>query len=46
MLEVTANDSQAIAMFTALDRAVVLGPPDVAKIVEVAGHYDVAIDLG
>ena len=46
MLEVTANDSQAIARFTALDRAVAPGPPDVTTIVEVAGHYEVAVDLG
>lgn len=45
MIEVTANNSQAISMFTALDREVPSGPPDVAKIVEVAGQYDVAFHL-
>lgn len=45
MLEVTTADSQAVSMFEALDRAMPPGPPDVAKVVEVAGHYDVSFRL-
>lgn len=45
MIEVTTSDGQALSMFTALDREVPPGPPDVAKIVEVAGQYDVAFHL-
>ena len=41
MLEVTAMGSKAIQMFTALDREVPLGPPDVSKVVQVAGEYGV-----
>ena len=45
MIEVTAKESQALSMFTALDREVPPGPFDVDKIVQVAGQYDVAFHL-
>lgn len=45
MLEITAGSSQAIPMFTALDREVPPGPPDVAKIMQVAGGYRVRFHL-
>ncbi|MDH5669391.1 MAG: cupin domain-containing protein [Nitrospira sp.] len=45
MLEVTAKDSKAIQMFSALDREVPPGPPDVPKAIEVAGRYDVTFHL-
>jgi quercetin dioxygenase-like cupin family protein len=41
MLEVTGMGSQAITMFTALDREIPPGPPDVPKVVQVAGEYGV-----
>src|SRR5215218_4881186 len=41
MLEITGTGSQAIRMFTALDREIAPGPPDVPKVVEVAGEYGV-----
>jgi len=41
MLEITGGRSKAISMFTALDREIPPGPPDVAKVIEVAGKYDV-----
>ena len=45
MLEITDHKSKAISMFTALDSALAPGPPDVPKVVEIAGHYDCAIHL-
>jgi quercetin dioxygenase-like cupin family protein len=41
MLEMTGMQSKAIPLFTALDREIPPGPPDVAKIVQVASGYDV-----
>jgi Mannose-6-phosphate isomerase len=41
MLEFTGFGSKAIQMFTALDREIPPGPPDVPKVVEVAGEYGV-----
>jgi hypothetical protein len=43
MLEVTAHDSQAIPMVSALDRDVPAGPPDLSKVVEVARQHDVIV---
>ena len=45
LLEITGSDSKAIAMFTALDREVAPGPPDVTKVVEVAGQHDCTFHL-
>lgn len=45
MLEITGAGSQAIPMFTALDREIPPGPPDVPKVVEVAGAYGVEFHL-
>jgi len=41
MLEVTGSESKAIQMFTALDREIPPGAPDVPKLVQVAGDYGV-----
>jgi quercetin dioxygenase-like cupin family protein len=41
MLEITAGPSKAVAMFTALDREIAPGSPDVARLIRVAGEYDV-----
>ncbi len=45
MLEVTTSNSKAISMFSALDREIPPGPPDVSKVIEVAGEYDVKFHL-
>ena len=45
MLEFTGPRSRAIAMFQALDREIPPGPPDVPKVVRVAGKYGVAFHL-
>lgn len=45
MLEITGAGSKAIRMFSALDREIPPGPPDVPKVVEVAARYDVAFHL-
>ena len=45
MLEVTGMGSKAIQMFTALDREVPPGPPDVPKVVRVAGEYGVKFHI-
>lgn len=45
MLEVTAKEGKAIQMFSALDREIPPGPPDVPKVVEVAGRYGVTFHL-
>ncbi len=45
MIEITSSNSKAIPMFLALDREILPGPPDVAKVVEVAGEYDVKFHL-
>jgi quercetin dioxygenase-like cupin family protein len=41
MLEVTGAKSKAIEMFTALDREIPPGPPDVPKLVQVVADYGV-----
>ncbi|MCS5699510.1 cupin domain-containing protein [Cyanobium sp. FGCU-52] len=45
MLEITGRRSKAISMFTALDREVPPGSPDVAKVIQVAGEYDVKFHI-
>ena len=45
MLEVTGGATNAVRMFSALDREVAPGALDVPKIVEVAGEYGVAFHL-
>lgn len=45
MLEVTGTGSKAIQMFTALDREIPPGPPDVPRVVEVAGEYGVKFHI-
>lgn len=41
MLEITGAGSNAIRMFTALDRQVPPGPPDIPTLVQVAGEHGV-----
>lgn len=41
MLEITAAGSKAIQMFSALDRELPPGAPDVPKVLQVAGEYGV-----
>jgi quercetin dioxygenase-like cupin family protein len=43
MLEITGGKSRAIEMFSALDREIPPGPPDVAKVVQVAGNYGLSV---
>jgi quercetin dioxygenase-like cupin family protein len=43
MLEVTGKGSKAVQMFSALDREIPSGPPDVSKVAEVGGKYGLAI---
>src|SRR5512138_1453761 len=45
MLEVTGAGSNAIQMFAALDREIPAGPPDVPKVVQVAGEYGVKFNI-
>lgn len=45
MLEVTGRESKAVQMFSALDREIPPGPPDVPKVVQVAGEYGVKFHL-
>ncbi len=45
MIEITASNSKAIQMFSALDREIPPGPPDVPKVIEVVGEYDVKLHL-
>ena len=44
MLEITAGQSKAVAMFTALDRECPPGPPDVPALIRVLGDYGVKVD--
>jgi quercetin dioxygenase-like cupin family protein len=41
MLEITGAGSKAVQMFSALDREIPPGPPDVQKVLQVAGEYGV-----
>lgn len=43
MLEVTAKRSNAIRMFTALDREIPPGPPDVERVIHVLGEHGVKV---
>ena len=43
MLEITGGRSRAIEMFSALDREIPPGPLDVAKVVQVASNYGLAV---
>ena len=45
MLEVTGMGSKAIQMFTALDREVPPGSPDVPRVIQVAGEYGVEFHI-
>lgn len=45
MLEVTGRESKAVQMFSALDREIPPGPPDVPKVVQVAGEYGVKFHI-
>lgn len=45
MLEVTGRGSKAVQMFSALDREIPPGPPDVPRIVQVAGEYGVTFHI-
>lgn len=45
MLEITGAGSQAIQMFSALDREIPPGPPDVAQVIQVAGEYGVTFHI-
>lgn len=43
MLEVTGTGSKAVQMFTALDREIPPGPPEVSKVAQVGGRYGLVI---
>jgi quercetin dioxygenase-like cupin family protein len=45
ILEVTGMGSKAIQMFTALDREIPSGPPDVPKVGQVAGEHGVKFHI-
>lgn len=45
MLEFTGKHTNSVAMFTALDREIPPGPPDVPKVIEVAGKHGVTFHL-
>lgn len=45
MLEMTGKGSQAVKMFTALDREVPPGPPDIPKVIEVLADHGVTTHL-
>ena len=45
MLEVTGRGSKAVEMFSALDREVPPGPPDVPRVIQVAGEYGVKFHI-
>ena len=45
MLEVTGSGSRAVQMFSALDREIAPGPPDVPGVVRVAGDYGVRFHI-
>lgn len=45
MLEVTGRGSKAVQMFSALDREIPPGPPDVPKVIQVAGEYGVKFHI-
>lgn len=43
MLEITGRRSNAVQMFTALDREIPPGPPDVTKVIQVPGEHGVKV---
>jgi len=43
LLEITGRRSKAVGMFTAVDREIPTGPPDVHKVVEVLGSHGVEV---
>jgi quercetin dioxygenase-like cupin family protein len=43
MLEVTGKGSKAVQLFSALDREVPPGPPDVSKVIQVVGKFGVVM---
>ena len=45
ILEITGKRSRAVSMFTALDREIPAGLPDVAKIIDVLGKHGVTVHL-
>jgi quercetin dioxygenase-like cupin family protein len=45
MLEITGAGSNAVQMFSALSREIPPGPPDIPKVVQVAGRYGLSIHL-
>ena len=45
MLEITAGRSKAVEMFTALDREIPPGPPDVSAVVRVLGEHGVKVHM-
>ena len=45
MLEVTSGATKSVQSFIAMDREIPPGPPDVSKIVQVAGEYGVMFHL-
>lgn len=45
MLEFTGAGSNAVKMFTALDREIPPGPPDVPKVIQVGGEYGLRLHL-
>ncbi len=45
MLEFTGKRSNAVPIFTALDREIPTGPPDVAKVIQVLGQNGVNVHI-
>ena len=45
MIEFTGAGSNAVKMFTALDREIPPGPPDVPKVIQVGGEYGLSLHL-
>jgi quercetin dioxygenase-like cupin family protein len=45
MLEITGAGSNAVRMFSALDREIPPGPPDIPKVLQVAGEYGVKFHI-
>ena len=45
MLEITGRRSNAVQMFTALDREIPPGPPDVPRVIRVLGEHGVKVHM-
>jgi len=45
ILEITGKRSHAVPMFTALDREIRPGPPDLAKVIQVLGEHGVKVHV-